>query len=161
MRAIRSAVGIAFLAAAISSGQASTPCALLLRSDVAEAVGIPVTEGVTRIADRDVTSCSFAGERGGRVAILVRRVPARDWVSEQVARMTRGVQLGTYRELPGIEDRSFLYNLRSAGAVLCVFGPDYYLQISLLRMGEDSRLPAILEKLARSALKRLRLSYPC
>ena len=160
MRAIRSAVGAAFLAAAISYGQGSTACALLLRSDVVEAVGVPVAEGVTQIVDRDVTSCSFAGERGGQVAILVRRVPARDWVSEQVARMTRAVQLGSYREVPGIGHRSFLYYLPGAGAVLCVFGLDYYLQVSLFHMGEDSRIPAILQKLAITALVRFHLAYP-
>ena len=170
MRAIRSAVRAAFLTAAISSAQgakaipalpqARAVCALLSRPEVVAAVGTPIGEGVTRIADRDVTSCSFAGERGGQVAILVRRAPDGDWVSKQLARMTRGVQLGTYREVPGIGKRSFLYDLHMSGAVLCVFGPDFYLQVSLFHIGEDSRIPAILEKLARSALKRLRHSYP-
>jgi hypothetical protein len=170
MRAIRSAVGAAFLAAAISSAQDAkaipalrqgpTACALLSGPDVVDAVGTRVGEGVTRIVNPDVTSCSFAGERGGQVAILVRRAPASDWVSEQIARMTRGVQFGTYREVPGIGKRSFLYNVRSAGAVLCVFGPRYYLQVSLFHMGEDSRIPSILERLATSALARRRLSYP-
>ncbi len=158
MRAIGSAVGAALLAAAISSGQGPTACALLSRPDVVAAVGTPIGEGVPRIADRDVTSCSFAVERGGQVAILVRRAPAGDWAAEQVARMRRGVHLGTYREVPGIGDRSFLYNVRRAGAVLCVFGSDYYLQISLFHMGEDPPMPAVLERLTTSALTRLQFS---
>jgi hypothetical protein len=153
MRAIRAAVGAVFLAAAISSGQGPTACALLSKPDVEQSLGIPVAEGLTRIAGRDITSCSFAGERGVQVAILVRRAPASDWVSEQVARMTRAVQLGTYREVPGTGQRSFMYYLPGSVAVLCVFGPGYYLQVSLFHMAEDSRLPAVLEKLARQAIR--------
>ena len=131
-------------------------CALLSRLDVQDAAGIPVGAGVSRLRTATLTSCSFAGERGGRLAVLVRTAPTGDWVSEQAGRMKRGIRFGTYREVPGIGDRSFLYDMRGAGGVLCVFGAGYYLQVSLFRLGEESRISAALEKLARSALARLR-----
>jgi hypothetical protein len=165
MRAIRSFVAVAFLAAAISSAQASTPipplpevpiaCALLSSLDVQEAVGIPVGEGVSRLRTGTLTSCSFAAERGGQVAILVRRAPSAEWVSEQIGRMNRGVQFGTWRELRGIGSRSFLYDMHRSGAVLCIFGAGYYLQISVLRVGDTFRVPAVLEKVAAKAVVRL------
>lgn len=94
--------------------------------------------------------------RGTRSAaiILVRVAPSVDWVRDQVARMNVGVRLGTYREVAGIGNRSFLYKTRSAGAVLCTFGGGDYLQISLFRR-EDSGTAAALEKLAGSALGRM------
>lgn len=164
MRAIRSAVGAAFLAAAaapllgaqtISAHPAlAAACGLLSRADVAEAVA-PVGEGLPRTLGRDVTSCLFAAERGGQVTLLVHRIPPGAWMFEQIERMKRGVQLGTYREVHGIGDRSFLYLPQSEAGVLCVFHGGYYLQVSMLRMARAVRRPAALESLAIRALARL------
>ena len=142
------------------SGEAPDPCTLLSRLDVAEAVGTPVKEGVSRLLNKTVANCMFAGARGGQVAILVRRTPSADWVSEQAGRMSDGSQFGTYREVPQIGDRSFLYHMHGKGGVLCVYGADYYLQMSLFRLGEDSRTAAVLRKLAGIAMARLRPQTP-
>jgi hypothetical protein len=168
MRAIRLFVAEGFLGATMFSAQGENPilvlaeapsaCAVLSRLAVEEASGSPVAEGVARLSTRTVASCQFNGERGGRVVILVRWVPANDWVAEQASRMNRGVQLGTYRRVPRIGEQSFLYAIRGEGAVLCIFGAGFYLQISVLRMGEDSHMAAILEKLAISTLAQLRFT---
>lgn len=79
-------------------------------------------------------------------------------MTEQVARMTHGIRLGTYQEVPGIGERSFLYDLRQAGAVLCVFESGYYLQLSVVSPGLEFRTPIVLETLARRALARLPLT---
>jgi hypothetical protein len=133
----------------------SDVCTLLTTREVGDAAGVPVREGVSRLSNGNLRSCWFGGERPGVVAILVRRLPTADWASEEVGRMSRGVQVGTYRRVAGIGDHAFLYSLHNAGGVLCVFGNDYYLQISLYRRGEDSRIPDALETLAKSALARL------
>jgi hypothetical protein len=168
MRAISLFVAEGFLGATMFSAQGEKPilvlaeapsaCAVLSRLAVEEASGSPFAEGVTRLSTRMVASCQFNGERGGRVVILVRWAPADDWVAEQVSRMNWGVQLGTYRRVPRIGERSFLYAIRGEGAVLCIFGADFYLQISVFRMGEDSHMAAILEKLAISTLAELRFT---
>ena len=139
-----------------ASGEAPDPCTLLSRLDVAETVGAPVKEGVSRVRNGTVANCMFAAAHGGQLAILVRRTPTADWVSEQAGRMSDGSQFGTYREVPQIADRSFLYHMRGKGGVLCVYGADYYLQISLFRLGEDSQTAAVLRKLAVIAMTRLR-----
>ena len=139
-----------------ASGEAPDPCTLLSRLDVAETVGAPVKEGVSRVRNGTVANCMFAGAHGGQFAILVRRTPSADWVSEQAGRMSDGSQFGTYREVPQIGDRSFLYHMHGKGGVLCVYGADYYLQISLFRLGEDSQTAAVLRKLAVIAMTRLR-----
>lgn len=159
MRPISSLVAAAFLAAAASFAQsvrqpdAPDACSLLS--------GIPVTDGVRRVKTGLVTGCSSAGLHGARVAVLVRRTPAGGWwVAEQVARMNRGVALGTYRKAPGIGNSAFLYALRS-GAVLCVFTPGYYLQFSLLHgTGEEPRTAEALESLALNAVARLANTRP-
>lgn len=155
MRAICSFISAALVAASIASAQParqSSACALLSKLDIERATGIPVRDGVPQLNTGTLTSCSFSAERGGRVTILVRRIPAANWSSEQIARMTRGVRLGTWSEMQGIGDRSFLYRLPHEGGVLCVFGGAYYLQISMLRIGEPSGTPAALKQLARYSL---------
>ena len=137
-----------------ASGEAPDPCTLLSRLDVAEAAGAPVKEGVSRLRNGNVANCMFAGAHGGQFAVLVRRNPTADWVSEQAGRMSDGSQYGTYREVPQIGDRSFLYHMHGKGGVLCVYGADYYLQMSLYRLGEDSRTAAVLRKLAGNAMAR-------
>jgi hypothetical protein len=74
--------------------------------------------------------------------------------------MSDGSQYGTYREVSQIGDRSFLYHMHGKGGVLCVYGADYYLQISLFRLGEDARTAAALRKLAGIAMARLRPQAP-
>ena len=143
-----------------ASGEAPDPCTLLSRLDVAEAVGAPVKAGVSRLRNGTVANCMFAGAHSGQLAILVRRTPSADWVSEQAGRMSDGSLLGTYREVPQIGDRSFLYHMHGKGGVLCVYGADYYLQISLFRLGEDSRTAAVLRKLGGIARARLRPQAP-
>jgi hypothetical protein len=143
-----------------ASGEAPDPCTLLSRIDVAEAAGASVTQGVTRVRNGNVANCMFAGAHGGQLAILVRRTPSAEWVSEQAGRMSDGSQFGTYREVPQIGDRSFLYHMHGKGGVLCVYGADYYLQISLFRLGEDSQTAAVLRKLAGIAMARLRPPAP-
>lgn len=135
--------------------EAPNACTLLSRLEVAEAAGTTVGEGELRLRTATVTRCLFSGGNGGNAAILFRRVPSGDWESEQRGRFQRGVQLGTYSEMPAIGDRAFLSKM-GQGSVLCVFMAEYYLQISLFRMGDVSRSAAILEKLARTALTRLR-----
>ncbi|MGB9457368.1 MAG: hypothetical protein WCB12_15070 [Bryobacteraceae bacterium] len=164
MKAIRSIVSAGLLAAAVLSARgeeptpalagARTACGLLSRRTVEEASGVRVAEGVPQLSFGSVTSCSFEEEHGGRVMILARSAPASDWANEQVARMIRGVTLGTYREVSGIGERAFVYTIRGSGAVLCIFGTQYYLQISLFRMGEEPQIMAVLAKLAASALAR-------
>jgi hypothetical protein len=130
-------------------------CALLSQREVEEAAGMPVREGVPLLRSGVPSSRAFIAERLVRLTVLLRPVPTAEWASEQVVRMTRGVHLGTYREVPGIGDRSFLYEMRQSGAVLCVFESGYYLQFSLASPGLESRAPAVLERLARSALALL------
>jgi hypothetical protein len=154
---------VAFTPVASARGQADptlsevpNACTLLSRVDVGEAVGTSVGEGESRLRTATFTRCSFSGRNGGDAAILVRRIPSGDWASEQQERLHRGVQFGTYSEMAGIGDRAFLSKIRQ-GSVLCVFVGEYYFQISLFRIGEPSRVPAVLEKLAHSALTRLRI----
>ena len=143
-----------------ASGEVPDPCTLLSRLDVTEAAGASVKAGVSRLRNGNVANCMFAGAHGGQFAVLVRRTPSADWVSEQSGRMSDGSQFGTYREVAQIGDRSFLYHMHGKGGVLCVYGADYYLQMSLFRLGEDSRTAAVLRKLAGIAMARLRPQTP-
>lgn len=171
MRPVNPFGAVAFLAVAISSAQGERPvpviagvpnaCALLSRRTMEVTSGVPVAEGAPGLNSQSLASCSFAGQHGGEAMILVRWAPTGDWVTEQIARMKRGVGFGTYREVPGIGEQSFLYTIRASGAVLCVFGSGYYLQVSLYRIVENSQITTALAKLANLSIQTLADSGAC
>jgi hypothetical protein len=143
------------VAAGAGAAQAPGPCSLLSRVEVEQAIGAAIADGTVRVNTPAVASCSFDYSGGGSVAISIRHMSSRYWSDEQIDRMRRGVGLGSYRETAGLGRRSFLLDLNTAGAVLCVFQDSYYLRISVLRVGDPSRRHAILEKLAQTALNRI------
>ena len=130
-------------------------CALLSRSEVGKAVGTTVGEGESRIIAATFTRCLFSEANGGNAAVLVRHIPSNTWESEQRGRFQRGVQLATYYKIEGIGDQAYFAKV-GQGSVLCVFTGEYYVQISLFRMREASGVPGPLERLAQSALARLK-----
>jgi hypothetical protein len=143
-------------------------CSLLSRLEAQDESGMALGEGIPRLKRAEVASCEFAGKRGGQVAVLVRPFPGADWVSAEMERMSRVRKLGTYRQVAGIGTRAFSYELHGSGAqnsgaqssvgVLCVFGSNFYLQISLSPLGEISEGPSVLKALARKAIERLQLT---
>jgi len=155
-------IGVTAAMAATPQGQpapmnqeALNACTLLSRLEVGEAAGATVGGGEFHLMNPAVTRCLFPGGAGGNAAILVRRIPSEDWESEQREHFQRGVQFGAYREMAGIGDRAFSRQI-GQGSVLCVFVGEYYLQVSLFRMGEGPWASANLKKLARRAIARLR-----
>ena len=142
-------------AAGAHAMKAPVPCALLTKEEVVEAINATVSAGEARISTASLGSCSFRAKGGGDVLVLVRLAPGKDWQSEQVARMYQGVRMGTYRMVEGLGERAFLFDMGSAGAVLCVFLEGDYLQISLLRLEDPSKVAAAAEQLARRALERM------
>jgi hypothetical protein len=144
------------ISAAASAQQANAPanaCTLLTSTEIAEAVGARVYQGEARIQSDTTTACRFAGAEGGVVAVLVRRIPQEKWASEQIDRMQRNPR--SFRELPGMGERAFLYDLNGTGAVLCVFRGGYYMQLSVFRMGGAPKARAAVEVLARKCLTRV------
>ena len=79
-------------------------------------------------------------------------MPPAGWADAQIARMERGGRLGSYRKAPGTGERSYVYKSGNSNAVLCVFGSDSYLQISVAGMGAANT--TALGKVARTALQR-------
>jgi hypothetical protein len=162
----RGLVTLALLAGGASSGEmaetlASLPagpnaCALLSRPEVIEAVGGTVGDGELRLRTKSFTRCLFPTGSGGSAAILVRQLESADWASEQLGRLHRGTQFGTYREVAGIGQRAFLRETPQT-SILCVFAETHYLQVSLFRTGAASENSAAVAKLAQIALARLRM----
>jgi hypothetical protein len=52
------------------------------------------------------------------------------------------------------------HHMHGKGKFCCVYGADYYLQISLFRLGQDSQTAVALRKLAGIAMARLRPQAP-
>jgi hypothetical protein len=144
MKTIRLFAVAALFAAAVEASDLRDACASISRLSIAQASGLDVAQGVAGVRTPGVSSCSFIASNGGRVILLVRRDPPAAWVTEQVARMKRGVQLGAYREWPGGGGRqSFLY-VHGDALVMCTFDDSYYSQLSLLGFGRDSKIISAL-----------------
>jgi len=131
---------------------APAACSLLSRAEIEQTVGAGVSPGEYRLVGETATACRFAAKGGGVIAILVRRIPGRSWAAEQIGRMVSNPR--RFREVFGIGDRSFLYDMMATGAGLCVFHADYYVEVSAFRIGESSTISPALETLARTALAR-------
>jgi hypothetical protein len=146
---------IVLLSAIGTAARAENPagaCHLLSQAEVEQAVHFPSDNGSIRVNSGALTSCTFRAEGGGSVSVLLRRDAPRRWVAEQQRRMTAG---SNFRAIDGVGDSAFVLDLRQAGAALCVFRGDYYLEISVVRLGgANSVLPATQE-LALKALSRL------
>jgi len=137
---------------------APAACSLLSQAEIEQAFGAGVRAGEDRLTSGSATACRFAAKDGGAIAILVRRIPGRDWAEEQIGRMVSNPR--RFHEILSIGDRSFLYDMMGNGAALCIFHADYYFQVSAFRMGESSTISPALEALARTALTRFRGLFP-
>ena len=133
---------------------ATGACSLLSREEVGQALGAPVGEGRALVSTGVVTSCSFPAKGGGSVPILLRRNAGRAWIAEQEYRMNKGVGHGAFRPVAGLGERAFVLDMRWAGAALCVFRGEHYLQVSAFGIG-DADAHAAAEKLAGMAMSRL------
>ena len=69
--------------------------------------------------------------------------------------MKTGARYGSFHPVAGLEQQAFELDLRDAGAALCVFGADYYLQVSVFNAGAAATVFPGAEKLAKAALTRL------
>ena len=130
-----------------------TACTLLSRPELEEIVTVPLTDG--EAGGKVATACLFGAKSGGRVVVVLHAIPTSAWSSEQVERMEQGAREGSYREVPELGDRSFLFDMGARGAAICVFRGDYYLQISVFGLGAAPKLAPAVERLARRAVVRL------
>ena len=129
-----------------------TACDLLSPAEVDRALHVRVGPGSPRVNTELVTNCLFIAGRDGTISVLFRRNAAADWAAEQRRRMTGP---GSFRPVSGVGDSAFVLDKREQGAALCIFQGEYYLQISVFRLGgADTVLPAA-EELARQALSQL------
>lgn len=131
-----------------------TACTLFSKLELEEIVAVPLKDGEAR-GNRDTGSaCFFGGKSGGRVVVLLRRVPNAAWSSEQVQRMEAAALQGSYHDVPGIGDRSFLFDMHAAGAAMCIFRGDFYLEISVLGLEAVANASSAVERLASKAVTR-------
>ena len=153
-------VSAAYGLVAIPTGSAQPPaapnaCSLLAREAVEQAFGASVGEARVGVNNGTVTSCSFPIKGGGSISILFRRNADRAWIAAQEKRMTMGVRYGRIHPVAGLGEQAFVLDLRHAGAALCVFRTDYYLQVSAFHAGAVATVLPGMEKLAKAALARL------
>lgn len=134
---------------------APSACSLLAREAAEQALGASLGEARVRLDNGTVSSCTFPIKRGGSVSILLRRNAGQAWIAEQVQRMKLGIGQGSFRPVDGLEGQAFLLDMRDSGAALCVFRPDYYLQVSVFKAGAAINVFPVAVKLAKAALTRL------
>jgi hypothetical protein len=68
--------------------------------------------------------------------------------------MKMGALYGSFRPVEGLGERAFVLDMHGAGAALCVFRTDYYLQVSVFKAGDAAAVLPRVEKLVKAALAR-------
>ena len=68
--------------------------------------------------------------------------------------MNQGGRHGAFRPAAGLGERAFVFDMGGAGAAVCVFRGEHYLQVSAFRIG-DADAYATAEKLVGLAMGRL------
>ena len=130
-------------------------CHLLDRETIEKVFGAWVSEGKPGVAGRTVTTCSFRIKSGGSTSILFRRDAGELWIAEQEQRMNMAIRYGTFHPVAGLGRKAYMLDLGRAGVALCVFGADYYLQVSVSHAGAAGTVFPLAEKLAKAVLIRL------
>src|SRR5436305_7960554 len=109
MNVIRRVVVTEFFTAAVLFGnsepvhaQAPDPCVLVSRLAIGQAYGVHAFGGMPGVNGGAVTSCSLATDGHTRYFVVLHWMPTADWIAAQIARMDRGVSMGSYREIPGV-----------------------------------------------------------
>lgn len=144
-------------AKAVDVSSAWTPCTLLAKPELEAAFAASLRDGAPRGTIENPFACLFRGGEDARVVVVIRTVPNTAWSSAQIQRMQPATHGGGFHTVDGIGRPSFLLDLGAAGAALCVFDHDYYLQISAFGLGTAAQVAPAIESLARSAVKRLRM----
>ena len=73
----------AALAASAAPSVPPTACTLLSRPELEARVAVSLKNGQARSRAGSATACLFVERSGGRVVVLVRRIPSGPWLSEQ------------------------------------------------------------------------------
>jgi hypothetical protein len=131
---------------ALCPAHAQSACDLLSRSDIQQVIGTAGEGGRSQVNTGVVSTCVFDFGGDGRIAVLVRHHARRDWILAQSGRMA-----SQFRSVEGLGDRAYRLHLQ-AGAALCIYRGEDYLQVSALRTKGADRLA---EELARRILSRL------
>jgi hypothetical protein len=142
---------LAISTAVAQSSTAPDACGLLDRQAAETAFGAAVPAGRSGVATEAITTCSFP-IGAGKISILIRRSVGQTWIAEQEERMSRGTR---FHPVAGLGKQAFTFDLADAGVALCVFGPDYFLQVSVFHAGPALTVLPATEKLARAAISRV------
>jgi len=115
-------------------------------------MAVAVRSGEPRLTIKSASACRFALHGGGVIAVVVRRSERPGWSAEEISRMLSHPQ--RFREILGIGDRSFLFDMMENGAALCIFRGDCYVQVSAFHIAQPSTLSPALVAVARKVLRR-------
>lgn len=155
IRILRAACGLLAISTASAQPSTTQPYCPLSRDAVEQAFGASIGEARVGVHNRTVTTCSFPIEGGGSLSILLRRNAGRAWIAEQEQRMNGSVRHGRFYPVAGLGGEAFMLDMRAAGAVLCVFRGNDYVQVSVFKAGAAATVFPGAEKVARATLTRL------
>jgi len=126
-------------------------CALLSDSEVERVLHAPASGGRPRVDAGSLISCDYTAA-GGSVSILLRRHASKHWIAEQKRRMSAA---SSFRSVQGVGDSAFVLDMRQAGAALCIFHQDHYLEVSVTHIGASESVLSATKDLAKIVLGKL------
>lgn len=133
--------------------KAVTACVATTQADIQEALGEAVTKG-TEHTDGSESTCDYTAD-GGQVSITIHRSVAKLDVPSAIADLKAALPDVKLRETPGIGTRAFFVDIAGDGTELFVIRGDYeFLLVSVLGLGDPTRVSPAAGKIARKALDR-------
>ena len=119
-------------------------CSAITRSEVEQAVGVPVAEGIG-----EESTCEFT-TAGGLVVISIQRLPAELNLEEQIAAVKSAIPDGVLHRVAGLGQTAFLLDIPGTGTQLHVIEANRrYVMVSVFGYGVGSGPADMAEKLYR------------
>ena len=130
-----------------------TACGVVTRSDVENAMGLRVANGVEE-RDGRASNCDYVA-KGGLVSITLQRLVARPNLEVEIAALKKEIPQGVVRQAPGFPE-AFYLDIPDAGTQLHIINDrGEHLMVSILGFGDASQVSAAALRIARSAMRRL------
>ena len=140
-------------AAAQPPKPAISPCALLTKAEVQEAVGAPVSEGVVNAINQ--SDCDFKiGDEGSAVGILLTAKAPGDTAERTVAELKK--RNTTAEVIPGFGDSAYASSPGYGMQQLGVYKGSNHVIVTVLVLGApDAKSKTIAQAVMRKALARV------
>lgn len=132
----------------------TSACNAVTKAEIEAALGRSVAK-TDEHAGRAESTCAYTAD-GGELTIALRHSPIKVDLAAEIRNLEAAFPDAKRHDTPGMGSRAFVMELPGIGAQMHVFTGDRdYLLVSVLGLGEGSRVVSAVVNIARRALGRM------